>query len=100
MRVISLKRLRDFWEQHRDAEKPLQTWSKIARRACWNNLQDVRRTYPNADGIATAGGETITVFNIGGNKYRLMVRIRFDYQLINVRVVLTHEEYDRGRWKD
>jgi mRNA interferase HigB len=100
VRVISLKRLREFWEQHPDAEKPLRNWFKTARKARWNNLQDVRRTYPHADGLATAGGETITVFNIGGNKYRLMTRIRYDYQLINVRAILTHAEYDRSKWKD
>lgn len=57
-------------------------------------------TYPHADGVRTRGGETLTVFNIGGNKYRLVTRIRFDYLLVNVRWVLTHAEYDRGDWKE
>lgn len=48
----------------------------------------------------TKGGDTLTVFNIDGNKYRLIARIRYDYALINVRAVLTHEEYDRGKWKE
>ena len=42
----------------------------------------------------------LTVFNVGGNKYRLVVRIRYDYRLVNVRSVLTHEAYDRGAWKE
>ena len=98
MRVISLRRLREFWEQHGDAEKPLRNWFKTARKARWGSLQDVRRTYPHTDGVATAGGETLTVFNIGGNKYRLIARVRYDFELINVRVVLTHAEYNKGKW--
>ena len=99
MRVISLKLLREFWEQHGDAEKPLRNWFKTARKARWSNLQDVRRTYPHADGVRTPGGETLTVFNIGGNKYRLMTRTRYDHELINVRAVLTHAEYNEGNWE-
>lgn len=100
VRVISLRRLREFWEQHEDAEEPLRNWFKIARKARWGSLQDVRQAYPHADGVRTRRGETLTVFNIGGNKYRLIARIRYDYDLINVRVVITHAEYDQGKWKD
>ena len=100
VRVISLKLLREFWDSHRDAEQPLRLWYKTAEKATWSSLQDVRETYSHADGVETAGGETLTVFNIGGNKYRLIVRINYDYELVNVRSVLTHEEYDEGSWKE
>ena len=100
MRVISLRRLRAFWEQHGDAEKPLRHWFKTARKARWGSVQDVRRTYPHSDGGTTPGGETLTVFNVGGNKYRLIARVRYDYELINVRWVLTHAEYNQGKWKE
>ena len=86
--------------RHPDAEKPLRHWHKIALNARWESLQAVRATYPHADGIKTKQGETLTVFNIGGNKFRLVTRIRFDFELINVREVLTHEEYDDGKWKE
>lgn len=99
MRVISLKPLRAFWEQHPDAQTPLREWYKTAQAADWQSLEDARRTYPHADGVKTDLG-VLTVFNIGGNKYRLVARIRYDYQLINVRHVLTHAEYDKGNWKD
>jgi mRNA interferase HigB len=99
MRVISLKLLRQFWERHSDAEAPLRHWYKSALLAKWKSLQEVRRVYPHADGAAGTD-ETLTVFNIGGNKYRLVARIRYDYQLINVRAVLTHQEYDAGKWKE
>ena len=63
-------------------------------------LQDARATYPHADGVETDGGETLTAFNICGNRYRLIARIRYDYQLVNIRIVLTHAEYDKGKWKE
>ncbi len=100
MRVISLKRLREFWEQHADAEEPLRAWYKTVLGAEWKSLRDARATYPHADGVETGSGESLTVFNIGGNKYRLIARIRYDYQLVNVRGVLTHAEYDKGKWKE
>ncbi|MFG0285539.1 MAG: type II toxin-antitoxin system HigB family toxin [Phycisphaerales bacterium JB039] len=99
MRVISLKPLRDFWERHADAEEPLRRWYRVAVGAEWTSLMDVRQTFPSADGVP-GGDETLTVFNIGGNKYRLVARIRYDYRLVNVRCVLTHAEYDAGAWKD
>lgn len=100
VRVISKKLLREFWDQHPDAEKPLRQWYKTSNGAAWKNLKDVRHTYPHADGVGATESETLTVFNIGGNKYRLIARIRYDYQLVNVRHVLTHDEYDDGRWKE
>ena len=99
MRVISLKLLREFWKKHPDAELPLRHWYKTAVQADWSSLQEVREAFPHADGVTTSG-ETVTVFNIGGNKYRLIARIRYDYQLINVRSVLTHQEYDAETWKE
>ena len=100
MRVISLKTLREFWQRHPDARQPLRQWYKTVLMAEWTSLQDTRRNYPHADGVKSRQDETLTVFNIAGNKYRLVVRIRYDYQLINVRSVLTHAEYDEEQWKD
>lgn len=97
--MISLKPLREFWERHDDAEEPLRLWYKTATGGSWASLQDLRQTYPHADGVRTVSGDSLTVFNIGGNKYRLVARVRYDYQLINVRAVLTHKEYDEKKWK-
>lgn len=63
-------------------------------------LEGREATYSHADAVRTRSGEVLTVFNIGGNKYRIVVRIRYDFRLVNVRQVLTHADYDRGRWKD
>jgi mRNA interferase HigB len=98
--VISRKPLQAFWTRHPDARGALAAWFAVAKAAEWKSLADVRRTYPHADGVRTRNGETLTVFNIGGNKYRLVVRIRYEYQLANVRDVLTHAEYDAGTWKE
>ncbi|MCA9291218.1 MAG: type II toxin-antitoxin system HigB family toxin [Phycisphaerales bacterium] len=100
MRVISLKPLRAFWEQYPDAEAPLRQWYRTATCAVWANLQDARQDDPHADGVRTKTSGILTVFNIGGNKYRLIARIRYDHQLINVRHVLTHHAYDEGSWKE
>ena len=100
MRVISLKLLREFWSRHPDAEPWLRQWYKLASQAEWCSLQDVRRDYPHADGVAVRAGERLTVFNVGGNKYRLIVRIRYDYQLVNIRAILTHKTYSEDKWMD
>ncbi len=100
MRVISLKLLREFWDRYADAEQPLRHWYKTVVGASWRDVQDVKQTYAHADAVRTTRGETLTVFNVRGNKYRLIARIRYDYRLVNIRHVLTHEEYDEGKWKE
>ena len=100
MRVISIRLLRRFWERRADSRGPLKAWYKTARKAEWNSLQEARMTYASADGVLNRRRETLTVFDIGGNKYRLVARIRYDWKLINIRCVLTHREYDLGSWKE
>lgn len=99
MRVISLRPLRAFWERHPDAETPLRQWYKLAVHARWKSLQEVRADLPHTDGVKNRQNEVLTVFNIGGNKFRLIARIRYDFQLINIRDVLTHADYTKGNWK-
>jgi mRNA interferase HigB len=91
MIVISRKTLKEFWDRHPDAEKALQAWFHEAENASWKNSGDVKAMYGSAS-ILTAGR---VVFNICGNKYRLVVHIRYDFQRIFVRFVGTHKEYDR-----
>lgn len=98
-RVISIRRLRGFWEEHPDAETPLREWYKIARKAQWHSLQDVRKTYPKADAVTAGSGATMTVFNIGGNKFRLITSIWYPGQQIYIKMVLTHSEYGKDKWK-
>ena len=95
MRVISQKKLREFWSDHQDAEEPLRAWYKTATRADWRDFGEVRRTCSNS--VDRVGN--CTVFNIGGNKYRLVASIKFQTRKIFLLHALTHKEYDIGRWK-
>ncbi len=95
MNVISYKRIREFSSRHRDAERSLRAWYKTVKKSNWQNLADLRQVYPSADLV----GRYI-VFNIGGNKYRLIARIVYRSQTVFIITVLTHEEYDLGRWKE
>jgi mRNA interferase HigB len=95
VRIISVKRLREFWTQHPEAETPLRAWYRVAKHSSWPSFADVRGTYRSADWVGSR-----VVFDVGGNKFRLVVAIRFDRGIVYIRHVLTHAEYDRGRWKD
>ncbi len=94
MRIISRRRLREYWKSHADAEVPLSAWYSFARKAKWKDLIDVRRTYAGAEAV-----DNFTVFNIKGNTYRLIVRIFYLRQTIYIDSVLTHAEYDKDKWK-
>jgi len=96
MRVISKHpKLSDFWAEHPDAEEPLLAWHREAKHADWSNFAAVRQSSATASQVGK-----LTVFNIGGNKYRLITNIRFDWGIVFVRHVLTHADYDEGSWKD
>lgn len=95
MHVITLRRLQEFWAVHPDAEGPLRSWYRVVRQAHWRHFADVRALYGSADQVGT-----FTVFNIAGNKYRLITVIHFNTGRVYVRQVLTHPEYARGRWQE
>ncbi|MCX7424408.1 MAG: type II toxin-antitoxin system HigB family toxin [Planctomycetia bacterium] len=99
MHVISKKKLREFWEDHPEAEEPLRAWYRIVEKAAWESFADVRATFPSADLVGHLDEGHRIVFNIGGNKYRLVVVAFFEFGRVYVRHVLTHAEYDRGGWK-
>lgn len=94
MHVISRRYPRDLTAGHPDAEGPLDAWYRIAKAASWQNLLDVRRTWPSAASV----GE-LTVFNVKGNTYRLIARVFYREQTLLVRHVLTHADYAREEWK-
>lgn len=95
MNVISFKRIREFFLIHRDAEASLTAWYRTAKRSNWQNLAELKEVYPSADAVGR-----YTVFNIRGNKYRLIARIVYRSQTVFIVAVLTHEEYDLGKWKE
>ncbi|MAT98108.1 MAG: hypothetical protein CL608_13260 [Anaerolineaceae bacterium] len=94
MHIISRKALKQFWEQYPDSQSSLSRWYKIVEKTEFGSFGELRNIFPSADKV----GDLI-VFNIGGNKYRLIVSIHFNRNKVYIRHVLTHAEYDKGAWK-
>ena len=92
--MISRRMLREFSGRHPEAKTSLDAWYHVATHATWTSLADVKQVYPQADFVAG-----LTVFNISGNHYRLITHIVYRYQTIYIKAVLTHAEYDKGKWK-
>ena len=95
MHIITRKRLNDFTEKHADAKSALQHWYRLMKFRNFKSFIELRETFPSADRVGK-----LTVFNIGGNKARLIAAIHYNRHKIYIRAVLTHEEYSRGRWKE
>ena len=91
MRVIALKTLRDFWEQYPEVEQALRAWHHDARCADWKTPSDIKAIYRNASII----GKNRVVFNIKGNRYRLVVVVVYQHEVVYIRFVGTHAEYDQ-----
>lgn len=87
-------------KQHRDAAESLAAWMKNAEEASWKSLSEARRVYPHADPVEVASGRTVVVFNIRGNRYRLITAIHFNRQVVYTLEFLTHAQYSKNRWKD
>lgn len=94
MHVITRRALVDFWIRHPDSREALARWHKIVEKSVYQSFAELRLTFPAADQVGQ-----YTVFNIGGNKYRLIASIHYDRGRVYIRHVLTHEEYNRGLWK-
>jgi len=94
MHVISRRALREFWHSHPDAEEALRRWYAIVKAAEWGSFADLRKTFASADAF-----HRCVIFNVGGNKYRVIASVHYNRNKVYVRSVLTHAEYDRGRWK-
>lgn len=94
MRIIKRGALVQFWEEHPDAKASLESWYAVVRKAGWKTSAEMKRVYPNADLVGRR-----TVFNIAGNKYRLIARVNSQTQRVFVLYLLTHADYDKGEWK-
>ena len=94
MRVISVTWLKEFWHKHPRAETPLATWYQVVRHATWKTTPELLQTWPSADFV-----ERLTVFNIGGNEFRLIARVEYQRQEVYIRAVLTHADYSKEDWK-
>lgn len=91
MRIVAIGTLRRFWEANKDAEEPLKAWFQEAKSADWTTPHKVKAMFRNASVI----GDSRVVFNIAGNKYRLIVKFNYSYQIGFIRFIGTHADYDR-----
>ena len=94
MHIITRKRLLEFAKKHPDCSTALESWYRIVKRTGFNSFSDLQRTFKSADKVSN-----LTVFNIGGNKARLIAAIHYNTQKIYIGHVLTHKEYDQGSWR-
>lgn len=95
MHIITRKRLNEFADLHPTSRTALSHWFQIVKKNNFNSFIDLRKSFANADQV---GG--LTVFNIGGNKARLVAAIHYNRRKIYVRAILTHEQYNTGKWKE
>jgi len=93
--------LRDFWQAKPDRKQhaaAFESWFKIARKARWRNFQDAKATFGQTDVAIGDTGRTATIFDVGGNKYRIIAHVDYMRQTIKIEAVLDHSEYDRKKW--
>jgi mRNA interferase HigB len=91
LRVIAKKILRDFWKEHPECEQPLKCWYREAERVHWKTPNQLKQQYPSASILEN----NRIVFNIKGNKYRLVARINYDFGIVWIRFIGTHAQYDK-----
>ena len=90
VRIIARSTLLSFWQRHPDSEQQLKSWYSEVRRAKWKNPKDIKQRYARVS-ILKSGR---VIFNVCGNKYRLVVRVNYDYARVYIRFIGTHREYD------
>ena len=95
MHIITRKRLNEFAAQHPETRNALAQWYELVKKTDFANFAALRAMFPAADKVGK-----LTVFNIGGNKVRLMAAIHYNRRKVYIRAVLTHSEYDEGTWKE
>jgi mRNA interferase HigB len=101
VRILTWRPLREFGERWPAAAWPLREWVKLTERATWRSFADVRATFGQTDQVRVASGQTVCVFDIGGNKFRLVTFVSYAKAKVYVLRVTTHKDYDRDnqRWK-
>jgi mRNA interferase HigB len=95
MHVITRKRLNEFAERYPEIKSALARWYATMKKGSFSSFAELRAVFPSADRVGK-----VTVFNIGGNKVRLIAAIHYNRKKVYIRAVLTHAEYDEGRWKE
>ncbi len=91
MRILSIKTLKDFWSHYNDSEQALRAWYSEAKKASWKTPKQIKEKYNSASII----GNNRIVFNICGNKYRLIVAIKYEFSIVFIRFIGTHLQYNK-----
>ena len=94
MHIITRKRIKEFIKKHPDSETSLDNWYRILKKKDYNSLGELKEHFPDADYV-----DGYTVFNISGNKYRLIAAIHFNRKKVFIRDILTHAGYDKNKWR-
>jgi mRNA interferase HigB len=95
MHIISRSTLKKAWEKYPDSKSGLEAWYKLVKAQVWNNFSDLKASVPfSPDQVGN-----LVVFDIGGNKYRLIVYVDYEYKKVFIRDFLTHTEYSKDNWK-
>jgi len=91
MRIIAKKKLKLFWAKHVDAEQPLKSWFRCVEASVWLTPHDIKDEFNSADVLR----HNRVVFNIKGNKYRLIAAVNYNYKIVYIRFIGTHADYDK-----
>jgi mRNA interferase HigB len=96
--IINATELERAGRKHPQTRAWLRNWAKVVADKQWQSIQDVRSDFPSADGVKLGTGTVVTIFNVKGNKYRLLTSIDYAQQWVTIRSLLTHAEYDKQKW--
>jgi mRNA interferase HigB len=96
MKIVNQEKIDKFVRKHADARESFKRWRELTEAATWHSHEDMKKTFQSANKY-----KACAIFDIGGNKYRLIAKINYaiDIQIVNVREVMTHAEYDKDKWK-
>ncbi len=100
VRIISKQKIIEFKKSHSNDLSSLESWYKIVRFSSFKSFQELRQTFPSVDKVNLGKGKVLTIFNINGNNIRLIAAIHYNSQMVFIRYILTHAEYDKGKWKN
>ena len=100
MRIIKRAKLEEFWLRHPDSESSLRRWYDLTKAAEWQTFIKVKETFPAADSVIIRSGKACIVFDIAGNHYRMIAAIHYKTHIVYVLKILTHKEYDIGKWRN
>jgi mRNA interferase HigB len=99
VRIIKPATVKNWATRHGDAAEALERWMTLVEDGDWKNFVEMRAVFASADDVMVRSGRCVIVFNIGGNKYRLIAAIHYNTQIVYVMRFMTHAEYDKGKWK-